>query len=264
MDINMKLNKESVRSRQEVIQNELIWHEEEAHRRIPIDQFLYAPPAFESIIDEGIAFLDATPEKWLLEVGCGEGKESVKFYAQNLKAVSIDLSLVQLQRARELMEEKFGDAQTFFVQANAEELPFAADSFQAIYAKAILHHLDVDIAYAQIERTLAPNGRVAITEPLAHHPMIQFGRFVTPGLRTRDERPIPFHEFKQFAARFPQSKVTVYFLIAPASYLFRILPRGEKLFRKTHKFLQRIDAWLFDAVPFLRRLAWYSSIKAKI
>ena len=260
----MKSGPQTGRSRQEVIQNELMWHEEEAHRRMPIDEFLYAPPAFEPVIDGGIAFLEAKPEKWLLEVGCGEGKESVKFRGQGLKAVSIDLSHVQLQRAQELMQEKFGDGAMFFVQANAEELPFARDSFQAIYAKAVLHHLDMDIAYGEFERTLTEDGRIAVTEPLAHHPLIWFGRFVTPQLRTRDERPIPFDEFEQFAARFSQSEVNTYFLLAPLAYIFRVLPKGESLFRKTHTFLQRVDARLFRTFPFLRRFAWYSIIKANI
>lgn len=252
------------RSRHEIIQDELMWHEEEAHRRIPIDQFLYAPPAFESVIDEGIAFLEANPREWLLEMGCGEGKESVKFYAQKLKVVSIDLSYVQLQRARDLMQEKFGGPNAFFVQANAEELPFAENSFHAIYAKAILHHLDMDTAYAEIARTLTENGRVSITEPLAHHPMIRFGRFLTPSLRTRDERPIPFSEFKHFADRFPHANLATFFLTAPLAYLFRISPKGEKLFCWAHRFLRRVDGWLFRAFPPLQNLAWYSILKAEM
>lgn len=260
----MRSDAQSVRSRQEVIRNELMWHEEEAHRRSTIDQFLYAPPAFESVIDEGIEFLAADPEQWLLEIGCGEGKESVKFHAQKLKVVSIDLSYTQLQLARSTMQERFTNEEALFVQANAEELPFAEDSFQAIYAKAVLHHLDPDIAYAEIERALNRDGRISITEPLAHHPMIRLGRFLTPKLRTRDERPIPLDEFVQFAARFPQSTVSTYFLTAPLAYLFRILPRGETLFGTTHRVLQHADGWLFRTFSCLQGLAWYGILKAKI
>jgi ubiquinone/menaquinone biosynthesis C-methylase UbiE len=260
----MKLTKQNQRDRHQVIQDELAWHEEEAHRRIPLDKLLYADPAFDVVINSGVSFVDPNPKQWLLEIGCGEGKESVKFHDKQAKFVSIDLSHVQLQRARELMQEKFGHVNAFFVQANAEELPFAKDSFNAIYAKAVLHHLDLDIAYGEFSRAMTDNGRIAITEPLAHHPMIQFGRFSTPRLRTKDERPIPYHEFHEFAERFSQSDVTSFFLMAPLAYALRILPGGEKLFVHFHRFLQWVDVQLFRFLPFSKRFAWYSIIRAKV
>ncbi len=39
-----------VGSRHEVIQNELRWHEEEAHRRQTLDRYLYDPPVFDNVI----------------------------------------------------------------------------------------------------------------------------------------------------------------------------------------------------------------------
>ena len=94
--------------------------------------------------------------------------------------------------------------------------------------------------------------------------MIRVGRFLTPRLRTRDERPIPFREFRQFSENFPQANLTTFFLTTPLAYLFRISPKGEKLFCRAHRFLRRVDGWLFRTFPFLQNLAWYAILKAEM
>jgi len=43
--------------RKAVVRRELDWHEHEAGRRIPLDQFLYDPPAFDRTRQSGLSFL---------------------------------------------------------------------------------------------------------------------------------------------------------------------------------------------------------------
>ena len=47
--------------RRDVIQAELAWHEQEAHRRYSLDELLYDPPAFDAVVGPAIDFLAATP-----------------------------------------------------------------------------------------------------------------------------------------------------------------------------------------------------------
>lgn len=246
--------------RREVIQRELAWHEEEAHRRYTLDALLYDPPAFDPVVRGGLAFLDPVPGERVLDLGCGEGKETLALARQDLCVISIDLSFTQLQRVRQLIREAYPAANVHFVQANAEEPPFAARSFRIIYGKAILHHLDLDLAARQIQRLLTPAGRASFAEPLAHHPLISLGRRLTPRLRTRDEHPLTFVELEGFARRFIQAKTAVFFLLAPLAYLFRPLPGGEGIFRRLHRRLQQLDARLLARWPRLKRSTWYGLV----
>lgn len=248
-------------ARRAVIASELEWHEQEAHRRFSLDAFLYAPPAFDRVVASSFSFMQLRPGGIALDMGCGEGKETLQLARKGAVVVSTDLSYQQLLRARELLQESIPGARVWFVQANAEELPFAANTFPIIYGKAILHHLDLSISAAEINRLLKPGGRATLAEPMAHHPLIWLGRWLTPRLRTKDEHPLTFRELHHFSARFNQSEIEEYFLLTPVSYLFRILPGGEGLFRRLHTALHQLDRRLFRWFRPLKNLAWYSLVK---
>jgi SAM-dependent methyltransferase len=249
--------------RQAVIASELAWHEQEAHRRISLDRLLYDPPAFDPVVRSTLDFLQARPGERVLDLGGGEGKETLELTRQGLVVISVDLSHVQLCRARELVEAVRPGARVAFIQANAEELPFAAGSFRIIHGKAIIHHLDLARASGEIGRLLADGGRATFAEPMNDHPLFRLGRQLTPQLRTRDEHPLTFRELRQFGIHFGNSSIEEYFLLAPLSYPLRLLPGGEALFRRIHAFLQRVDRRLFDSFARLRDLAWYGVIKIR-
>jgi SAM-dependent methyltransferase len=250
-------------SRKVIIASELAWHEQEANRRFSLDTFLYAAPAFDQVVRSGFAFLQMQPGELVLDMGCGEGKETLQLAQQELLVVSTDLSYQQLSRARERIREFAADAKVCFVQANAEELPFASGSFRIIYGKAVLHHLDLDLAAQEVKRLLQHQGRATFAEPMAHHPLFWLARQLTPKLRTRDEHPLTFKELQRFAAYFGQAEMEEFFLLTPLSYLCRLLPAGEPAFRRLHSVIQRIDKRLFGRLSPLKEWAWYALVKVK-
>ena len=240
-----------------VIRKEREWHEREAGRRDPLDRFLYDPPAFDNVVQPAIAHLQACEGELVLDLGCGEGKETLELAARDLNVISVDLSHRQLSRARQRLQQDGGASGVHFVQANAEALPFAAGSFRIVYGKAIVHHLDDAIIFGELDRVMPERGRVTVAEPLAHHPLFWLFRRMTPGLRTEDERPMTLADLQRFAQRFDHCETDVYFLLAPLAYVFRLAPNTEGLFRLVHGLLQRVDRLLFRRLPPLRRLAWY-------
>lgn len=250
-------------SHRAIIASELAWHDRQAHRRFSLDVFLYAPPVFDQIVQSSFAFLRMGLGELVLDMGCGEGKETLQLAQQGCLVVSIDLSHMQLCRARQLVQESALDAKVCFVQANAEELPFASDSFRIIYGKAILHHLDIDLSAQEIKRLLRQRGRATFAEPLAYHPLFWLARQLTPQLHSKDEHPLTFRELRHFVAYFSQSEIEEYFFLTPISYVFRILPGGEPLFRRFHAIFQRIDRRLFGIFSLLKKLAWYGLIKVR-
>jgi len=253
----------AVGGRRAVIQAELAWHEQEAHRRYSLDELLYDPPAFDAVVGPAIDFLAAAPGERVLDMGCGEGKETYALAERGLTVISTDLSHVQLARARERVRDALPDARAHFVQANAEELPFAAGAFRVIYGKAILHHLDLNLAAAEVDRLLTQGGRATFAEPLARHPIIVLGRRLTPRLRTRDERPFGLADMDRFAGRFAQRETDAHFLLAPLAYFLRLLPGGEALFRRAHERLAQLDGRLFAQFDALRAFAWYGVVRLR-
>ena len=57
-------------------------------------------------------------------------------------------------------------------RGNAEQMPYAASSFDAVYGSSVLHHLDLDRALAEVFRVLRPGGRCVFTEPNILNPQV--------------------------------------------------------------------------------------------
>ena len=93
----------------------------------------------------------------LLEVGCGMGTDLLQFARSGAKVTGVDLTPRSIETSRrhlELYEHK-GD----FALADAEQLPFADESFDVVYSNGVLHHTpDTARAVREIHRVLKPAG----------------------------------------------------------------------------------------------------------
>jgi demethylmenaquinone methyltransferase/2-methoxy-6-polyprenyl-1,4-benzoquinol methylase len=102
------------------------------------------------------------PGDIVLDLGCGTG-ELGRLFAGRCRVVGLDLSLEMLKVARQRI--RTGP----FVQASAFRLPFRAAGFSAAVSAFLLRNLnDLQAAFGELARVLAPEGRVAlldITEP---------------------------------------------------------------------------------------------------
>lgn len=249
--------------RREIAQREREWHEHELEIRGDDLNFLYDPPAFDQIIQRSIEFLGGRSGDKILDLASGEGKETLMLAQNGYRVVSLDISYSQLQKSRARVQSKGGDLDVMFVQANAEELPFKAGSLERLYGKAIIHHLDLDIAHEEVSRVLSDGGRAVFTEPMAHHPLFWLARKLTPRLRTEDERPLHYEEFVAFADKFSKSQLYEAFLCAPLIAAIRKIPGGERIYGKLIPAVHRLDQGLMRWLPFLKRLAWYDTIFAQ-
>ena len=251
---------EAVMDRKQVIQRELLWHEQESHRRYGLDSLFYDSPAFDDVVQQSVDFLEGGSGELVLDMGCGEGKEALELASRGLYVIGTDLSYTQLLRARELVKKEIPDAKFCLIQANAEQLPFANSSFRIIYGKAILHHLDLDASSRETKRLLRLNGRATFAEPLARHFIIWLGRRLTPKLRTEDERPMDLSDLKHFGQTFEKQHLQTYYLLTPLAYIFRIIPDGEKIFATAYSLLSSLDQKLLSRFRQLRKFVWYGAI----
>lgn len=107
--------------------------------------------------------------KLLLDCGAGTGRNEA-FYPREARVIAFDLSMEMLQRAR--MRMKHG---TPIVQADAMQLPFASQTFDAAAATFLFCVLPNELqagAIKEICRVLKPGGRLVLLEyVLSRHPL---------------------------------------------------------------------------------------------
>ncbi len=104
--------------------------------------------------------LKLAPDSRVLELGCGPGslwRPNVARIPVGWQITLTDFSLGMLAEAR----ANLAGAHPFaFEQADAQAIPFADTSFDAVIANHMLYHVpDRAKAYAEIQRVLRPDGR---------------------------------------------------------------------------------------------------------
>lgn len=109
------------------------------------------------------------PAKYALELGCGTGVFLERAASTGARICAIDLSQPLLQQAGERMA---GSPRVRLVCGNAEAMPYADGTFDAVYGSSVLHHLDLDRALLEVFRVLRPGGWAAFAEPNAVNPQV--------------------------------------------------------------------------------------------
>jgi len=131
-------------------------------------------------------------------------------------------------------------------------LPFVDRGFDAVWGNAILHHLDLDTAGAELARVLKPEGLAVFCEPWGENPLLEFARrrLPYPGKdRSRDERPLRERDLQPLRRHFRKVEWQPHQLLTMARRLWLHLP-----FQMT---LKRADDVLFKRFPPLRRWCRY-------
>ena len=125
--------------------------------------------------------------KRVLDYGCGDGTYSFLCAAHGARAVGVDISEVSVRKAREEAARRGVAERTQFLVMDGEAMGFGSNAFDVACVSGVLHHLDLSKALAELARVLKPDGEVICAEPLAHNPVFQLYRRLTPQLRTRWE-----------------------------------------------------------------------------
>jgi ubiquinone/menaquinone biosynthesis C-methylase UbiE len=97
----------------------------------------------------------------VLEIGCGLGTDGAQFAEAGSIYTGVDLTDAAVELARKRFE--LFDLQGKFETADAENLPFAPDSFDLVYSHGVLHHTpETAKAIKEIHRVLRPGGRAVV------------------------------------------------------------------------------------------------------
>lgn len=98
------------------------------------------------------------PDGKILEIGCGTGA-NFDLYPKACDAVSSELSIKMLEfAAKKLVSNKL-------VQADAQSLPFAENSFDAAFATLVFCSVpDPAAGFRELRRVIKPNGNLILLE----------------------------------------------------------------------------------------------------
>jgi len=117
-----------------------------------------------------LKFFGPLADKRVLDVGCGKGRFARVLFEQNPGA-----DIWGLDISEEML--RFVPAGIHTSAGSMTDLPFAASTFDCVYATESLEHaVEIDKAVGEMCRVLKPGGKLVIIDKNAEH----WGRFKTP------------------------------------------------------------------------------------
>lgn len=179
-----------------------------------LDHETWVRPAFERLGElRGRAALD---------YGCGHGMAAVVLARAGAVVSAFDVSSGYVAEAER--RAAANGVSVRFTVADAEHLPYPEASFDAVWGNAILHHLDLDRAGAELKRVLRPGGVAVFCEPWGGNPLLEFARrrLPYPGKhRTVDEQPLRSRDLAPLRRHFPNLHVQGFQLFGMARRVVR-------------------------------------------
>lgn len=182
-----------------------------------LDHETWVRPAFDALGD--------VRGKRALDYGCGHGMAAVVMARAGADVSAFDLSPGYVAEAER--RARANGVSVRFTAADAEHLPYLDASFDAVWGNAILHHLDLNQAGAELKRVLAPGGVAVFCEPWGGNPLLEFARrrLPYPGKhRTADEQPLTAAALAPLRHHFPNLHVRGFQLFGMMRRACRVRP----------------------------------------
>lgn len=218
----------------------------------------YAVNPTEHVYKQMKSMLGDISGKRVLEYGCGDGWITADLARMGAHVFAFDVSSQAIDNAQ-LALSREGLAERCSLQIMpAERLVYSDSDFDVAVGFAILHHLEMKSALAELARVLKPGGIALFAEPLGTNPALQLYRRLTPQYRTEDERPLVLAELPEQLAAFSSFSHREYFLSALGAVGLTYLPGGTRLYPSVSSVLHKIDGALLAAFPALGNWAWYT------
>ena len=220
---------------------------------------------FYSITERSSGYIDGflkrtVKDKIFLDFACGNGCAAIACAQQGaLLSVGLDISDVSVKNAKQAVKafpEEISK-RLFFYQGDCEDTNLPSSSIDIVLCSGMLHHLNLEKAYAELSRIIVPGGLIVGIEALGHNPFFQAYRDLTPHLRTRWEAS---HIMKiedilkavDFGFDILEMKFWHFFELLAVPF------RGRREFKWVQALGFSIDQ-LFFRLPFCKKLAWQVS-----
>jgi SAM-dependent methyltransferase len=109
----------------------------------------------------------------MLDIGCGDGENLLRFNKWPLQRVGLEISMKRLRQAK-----KHG---LDVLQGSGTTLPFPDKAFHLVYIAHVLHHiLSYDAVLEEMKRVTTPDGKIFVVETVTDNPLLRLGRKIHP------------------------------------------------------------------------------------
>ena len=195
--------------------------------------------------------------KQVLDYGCGAGFSTVVLARLGAWVSAFDISPQQVALAKKRAEANAVGGSVRIELMAAEQLRYEDSSFDAVHGNAVLHHVDLSAARAELHRVMKPGAVAVFAEPLGENLLLELTRSYLPypGKLPRDpkERPLRYSNIAFLAEPFDRVEVKEFQFLSMVGRA-----TGNRPFVRR---LERLDEWLFAAVPASRRFCRYIVIR---
>lgn len=214
--------------------------------------------------------------KYLLDLGCGAGENSVYFASRGARCVASDYSPGMVDVALKLAETNGVKVEGRVI--NAMAIDFPDNTFDIVYASNLLHHIpNPKLTLREMHRVLKPGGVACFWDPLKHNPVINVYRRMATEVRTEDEMPLDINIVNFIRSLYSQTTYDTFWIatlwIFLKFYLIeKVDPNKERYWKKIileqdrlkkeYLFLERIDHVLKN-IPLMKRFAWNLAVVAR-
>jgi SAM-dependent methyltransferase len=192
--------------------------------------------------------------KSVLEYGCADGSVGMdELHLPDIcqSLIGIDISEQAVAKATVDARKRFYNNAAYLTM-NAEAMEFSNNSFDVVFGRGILHHLDLNRAFSEIARVLKPGGFALFTEPMGHNPFLNRYRNKTPDIRTSDEHPLLVSDFDIARTYFDDVNVSYYGMFSIASAVLGVAGWPYRLGRAIDNVVLKSER--------IGKYAWYSLI----
>ena len=147
------------------------------------------PPELGNVPDTAVESFAGVANPWLLgrlepgervlDLGSGAGTDSLvasQMVGEKGRVTGIDMTSEMLAKARAAAAE-VSAANVEFVEAEAERLPFADESFDVVISNGVIDLIpDKEAVFGELFRVLVPGGRMQIADVTIQNPVSEEGR----------------------------------------------------------------------------------------
>ncbi len=155
-------------------------------RILGLDEDFHKYAASEVELTGVSEFLGDLHGKRILEIGCGGGLIAALLAKSGAQVTAFDLSPASVKVAKK--RSTINNTGVDFLVSAGEYLPFADESFEIVFGKSILHHLDLETGKHDLYRILRKGGKAVFTDLDTWTQNIQYRKYREVQLMSMIER----------------------------------------------------------------------------
>lgn len=268
--MNSSSETQGVDAREERWREEAAFFDRAAERidpiELPIDPLAlrrYARPVLRRRFNKEYRFkvLGSLEGKTLLDVGCGDGLNSVMLARMGARVTGIDVSPGAIAVARRRAEVNGVEHQVRFLCGPIEKAALPEREFDIVWGEGFLHHVldDLDLVLRHLARSAKPEGMLIFSEPVNLSPTLRRIRRSVP-IRTEatpGERPMVEAELDLVRRYLPDSAMRPFSILGRLDQFILLRYNYERspLLRRGVVNAIAIVDWLLASLPGVGRLA---------